>query len=159
MRARVRLLGAFGLAGAMGLASCAPDAPPGVDRDELDAAISKAIGGSATCVVIGQAGSGRVLYRYNTATACDRELPACDVPGVTKIAVVLKTTAKDSQPRTLSCNSAADASRGVGWASGPIAGTDLVYAAMMEGDRAFPGRMMAERLARAFQKVGLQPAS
>ena len=153
MRARVRLLGAFGLAAAVGLASCAPDAPPGVDRDDLDAAISKAVGDPATCVLIGKVGSGRVLYRYNTATACDRELPACDVPGVTKIALLLKTTAKDSQARTLSCNSTSDASRGVGWASGPIAGTDLVYAAMMEGDRAFPGRMMADRLEGAFRRA------
>ena len=153
MRARVKLLAAFGLAAAMGLASCAPDAPPGVDREELDAAISKAVGDPATCVLISQAGSGRVLYRYNTAAACDREAPACDVPGVTKIASVLKTVASDNQPRTVSCNSAADASRGVGWASGPIAGTDLVYAAIMEGDRAFPGRMMADRLAGAFRRA------
>ncbi len=153
MRVQVMFLSAFGLAVAMGLASCAPDAPPGVNREELDAAISKAIGGSATCVLIGKAGSGRLLYRYNTATACDRELPACDVPGVTKIAAVLKVTAKDSQPRTLSCNSTSDASRGVGWASGPIEGTDLVYAAMMEGNRAFPGRMMADRLAGAFRRA------
>jgi len=26
---------------------------------------------------------------------------------------------------------------------------------MMEGDRAFPGRMIADRLERAFKKVGL----
>jgi hypothetical protein len=31
----------------------------------------------------------------------------------------------------------------------------LVYAAMMEGDRAFPGRMMNERLADALQDAGL----
>lgn len=138
---------------ALALAACSPSAPPGVDQDELDAAISKGIGSPATCVLIARAGSGKLLYRYNSATACDRELPACDGPGVTKVARLLETTAKDGQVRQLSCNSQADASRGVGWAAGPIAGTDLVYAAMMEGDRAFPGRMMAERLETAFHRA------
>jgi hypothetical protein len=153
MSVRFIRMSALGVAAVLGLAACSPDAPPGVDRDELDAAVSKAIGDPATCVLIGKAGSGRLLYRYNTATACDRELPACEVPGVTRITAVLKISARDRQPRTSSCNSAADASRGVGWASGPIAGTDLVYAAMMEGDRAFPGRMMADRLAGAFRRA------
>ncbi len=153
MSAQFRSVSALGFVVTLGLTACAPDAPPGVDRDQLDAAVSRAIGDPATCVMIGQAGSGRLLYRYNTATACDRELPACDAAGVTKLAAVLKVTAQTRQPRALSCNSTSDASRGVGWASGPIAGTDLVYAAMMEGERAFPGRMMADRLAGAFRKA------
>lgn len=153
MRHSARSFGVFALAATLAISACSPDAPPGVNRDDLDAAISKVIGDPATCVLIGKVGSGRLLYRYNSATACDRELPACNVPGVTKIAAVLKATAQDSQPRALSCNSTSDASRGVGWAAGPIAGTDLVYAAMMEGDRAFPGRMMADRLAGAFRRA------
>ena len=153
MRHSVRSFSMIALAATLGLSACGPDAPPGVNRDDLDAAVSKAIGDPSTCVLIAKAGSGRLLYRYNTATACDRELPACDVPGVTKIAAVLKATASNSQTRTLSCNSTSDASRGVGWAAGPIEGTDLVYAAMMEGDRAFPGRMMADRLAGAFRRA------
>ena len=153
MRHSVRSFSMIALAATLGLSACAPDAPPGVNRDDLDAAVSKARGAPSTCVLIAKAGSGRLLYRYNTATACDRELPACDVPGVTKIAAVLKATASNSQTRTLSCNSTSDASRGVGWAAGPIEGTDLVYAAMMEGDRAFPGRMMADRLAGAFRRA------
>jgi len=71
----------------------------------------------------------------------------------------LKRTAGDGQARMLSCDVLADGSRGVGWAAGPIPGRPLVYAAMMEGDRAFPGRMMAEKLARAFSKAGLQEAA
>lgn len=143
---------------ALALVGCAPTAPPGVDRDELDAAVSKAIGDPATCVLIGKAGSGARVYRYNSATACDRELPACDKAGVTKVGALLDATARDGRPRTLSCNSTADASRGVGWASGPIKGTDLVYAAMMEGDRAFPGRMMADRLDGAFRRAKVSKA-
>jgi hypothetical protein len=156
MRASLTTLSVVSL---LTLAACAPDAPPGVNREDLDAAVSKAIGDPATCVLIAKAGSSRVLYRYNTATACDRELPDCDGPGATKVGRLLDATAKDRQPRTLSCDSAVAPGRGVGWASGPIEGTDLVYAAMMEGERAFPGRMMADRLAGAFRraKVSKQP--
>ncbi len=141
------------LALALGLAACSPTAPPGVNRDDLDAAISKAVGDPNTCVLIAEAGSGKRLYRYNSATTCAKEFPACDGPGVRKVADLLDETAKDRTPRQLSCNTLADASRGVGWAAGPIQGTDLVYAAMMEGDRAFPGRMMAERLDGAFRRA------
>lgn len=126
-----------------------------MDRDQLDAAVSKAIGDPNSCLLIAKAGSGKLLYRYNTHTACELELPACDAPGATKVGKLLEKTAKDRQVRMLSCNTQADASRGVGWAAGPIAGTDLVYAASMEGDRAFPGRMMADRLEGAFRKAGV----
>lgn len=153
MRSRLPPRSLAAAAAILALSACAPTAPPGVDQDELDAAVSKAIGDPATCVLIGKAGSGRLLYRYNTATACDRELPACDGPGLSKVGKLLERTAKDGQVRQLSCNTRADASRGVGWASGPVAGTDLVYAAMMEGERAFPGRMMADRLEGAFRRA------
>lgn len=124
-----------------------------MDRDALDEAVARAIGDPSTCVLIAEAGSGRVNYRYNTPAVCGRAFPACDGPGTRKLKALLEATARDRQPRTLSCNTQADASRGVGWASGPIAGTDLVYAAMMEGDRAFPGRMMADRLETAFRRA------
>lgn len=150
---RAALTSAIALA-ALALTACQPGAPPGVDHDALDAAVSKAIGDPGSCVLIAKAGSGgRVLYRYNSATACDRELPACAGAASTKIARLLKTTAADRQVRRLSCSLPGDASRGVGWAAGPIAGTDLVYAAMMEGERAFPGLMMAQRLEGAFRRA------
>lgn len=157
-----RALGALAALAALTLVACAPSAPPGVDQDALDAQVSKAIGDPASCLLIGRAGSGRVLYRYNSATACDRELPNCGPDGkpsgTTKIRALLAATAKDSQPRQLSCDSTADGSRGVGWASGLIAGTDMVYAAVMEGDRAFPGRMMADRLEGAFRRAKVSKA-
>ena len=140
---------------ALALAACAPAAPKGVDKDRLDAAVSRAIGDPASCLLIAEQASGRVVYRYNTHTACARALPACDAPGARTLDELLRVTRKDGQARALSCNTAADASRGVGWASGPIAGKGLVYAAMMEGPRAFPGRMMTDRLARAFRGAGL----
>jgi hypothetical protein len=140
---------------AVALSACSPGAPKGVDKAELDDAISRAIGDPATCVMIAEQATGKVVYRYNSHTTCARTLPACDAPGQRTLEDLLRVTAKDGQPRTLSCYTRADASRGVGWASGPLAAKGLVYAAVMEGDRAFPGRMMADRLATAFKKVGL----
>lgn len=140
-------------ASTVGLAACTPTAPPGVDRDQLDAAVSRAIGDPNSCLLIAERGSGRVVYRYNTATVCAREFPACDRPGTAKLSALLKATEADALARTLSCPTQTDASRGVGWAAGPIDGTDLVYAAMMEGERAFPGLMMADRLKGAFRRA------
>jgi hypothetical protein len=147
------------VAAALSLAACSPGAPPGVDRKELDAQISRVIGDPNSCVLIARADNGKVLYRYNSATACAKEFPACDKAGTRKLEDLLKATAKDRQLHRLSCNTMPDGSRGVGWAAGPIQGTDMVYAAMMEGDRAFPGRMMSERLDAAFRraKVSKEP--
>ena len=139
------------------LAACAPDAPKGVDKDQLDAAVSQAIGDPYSCLFIAEQGSGRVVYRFNTHLACDRKLPACDAPQVRTLDELLKATLKDGRPRQLSCSSSPDNSRGVSWASGVLPSKGLTYAAMMEGDRAFPGRMIAERLDGAFAKVGLAP--
>jgi hypothetical protein len=142
---------------ALALAACSPGAPKGVDKDTLDAAVSQAIGDPNSCLLIAEQATGKLVYRYNTHTACAGALPACAGPtsGVQTVDQLLKATVKDGQARTLSCSSTTDASRGVGWASGPIPGKGLVYAAVMEGDRAFPGRMMADRLSRAFKDAGL----
>ena len=78
--------------------------------------------------------------------------------GTRKVKDLLALTVEDRDTRTLSCNSVADGSRGASWAAGPIPGKPLVYAAVMEGDRVFPGRMMADRLSRAWTKAGLTPA-
>jgi hypothetical protein len=150
----MRTLATLGLA-ALAISACSPGAPKGVDKAKLDEAISNAIGDPATCVMIAEQATGKVVYRYNNHTACARSLPACDTPGERTIEDLVKATVKDGQARALSCYTTADASRGVGWASGPLAAKGLVYAAVMEGDRAFPGRMIADRLERAFKKVGL----
>ncbi|HEX2802068.1 MAG TPA: hypothetical protein VHN73_08400 [Phenylobacterium sp.] len=140
---------------ALALAACAPKAPKGVDKEQLDEAVSRAIGDPASCLLIAEQAGGRQVYRYNNHMACARDLPACDQPGTRTLDQLLEATAKDGQPRMLSCNTSTDASRGVGWASGVLPTKHLVYAAMMEGPRAFPGRMMADRLARAFAGAGL----
>jgi hypothetical protein len=139
------------------LSACSPRGVPGVDRAALDEAVSRAIGDPNSCLLIAERGSGKVLYRYNTATACAREFPSCEGGGATKLGKVLEATAKDGRPRLLSCYTLADRSRSVGWASGPVAGKPYVYAALMEGERAFPGRMMADRLEGAFRRAKLSP--
>ena len=138
-------------------AGCGPQAPEGVSKSALDEAVSAAIGAPGTCVLIGETGSGDVVYRYNTHTVCGRLLPSCQGgPNVT-VDDVLKATAKGAAPRTVSCPTTPDGSRGVGWAAGPVEGKRLVYAAAMEGDTSLPGRVVADRLANAFRKAGLQP--
>jgi hypothetical protein len=143
------------LAAALAVGACSSGAPPGVDKAALDEAISRAVGDPNTCVMIAEAGSGKVVYRYNTHTACAAKWPACEGRGPRTVADLVKLTAQDSRVRTLSCNTTADASRGVGWAAGPLKKKPYVYAAVMEGDRSFPGLMMADRLSAAFAKVGL----
>jgi hypothetical protein len=141
----------------LALAACSPGAPQGTDKATLDEAVSRAIGDPNTCVLIAEREGGKVVYRYNTATTCDRSLPACDGPGMRKPKDLLERAVTDGQTRNLSCNTAADGSRGVSWAAGPIPGRPLVYAAVMEGNRVFPGLMMADRLSRAWTKAGLSP--
>ena len=142
------------LAAAVALSACGPHLPKGVDPDKLNDAVSDAIGDPDTCMLIGRQGSGEVVWRYNTHTTCDRSLPACDAPKLRTVDDLLKATARDGQPRQLSCNSTADASRGVGWASGVIRGKGLVYAAVMEGPRALPGRIMSDKVEGALQDAG-----
>jgi hypothetical protein len=141
---------------AIGLAACSPSAPKGVDKEKLDAAVSDAIGDPASCLLIAERASGKVVYRYNTATACARPLPSCQGPNAWQVKDLLAATIKDGQSRALSCNTTADASRGVSWTSGVMPQKGLAYAAMMEGTRTFPGRMMADRLEPRLKDLGLQ---
>lgn len=155
----MRTLAALGLVAAT-LVACAPGAPKGVDKEKLDAAVSDAIGDPASCLLIAEKASGKVVYRYNTATVCARELPSCAAPGqgpaTWQVKDLLAATVKDGQPRTRSCNTTADASRGVSWTSGVLPAKGLAYAAVMEGTRTFPGRMMADRIEPRFKDLGLQ---
>jgi hypothetical protein len=140
---------------ALALSACSPRLPEGVDEDRLAAEISGAIGDPNTCVLIARSGTDKVAYRYNTYMTCGRSLPACDAPGKRTVGDLLAMVARDGAPRAMSCSSNDVGSRGVAWAAGRVEGRGLVYAAVMEGERAFPGRMMSERLARAFKDAGL----
>lgn len=124
--------------------------------DALDDAVAKAIGDPATCLLIARASDHKVLYRYGDGFNCVRGLPACDRPGALSAegALALATPAG----RTKSCDSTASGDRTVAWAEGKVKSThqrDLVYSAMMEGQRALPGIEMAARLDEAFADVGL----
>jgi hypothetical protein len=139
----------------LSLAACAPKLPAGVDEARLDDAISAAIGDPNTCVLIAPSGGSRVAYRYNTHTVCARVLPACEGEARRTVNDLLKAVARDGRPRAASCPSAPDGSREVAWAAGPVAGRGLIYAVVMEGERAFPSRMVVDRLTRAFKDAGL----
>lgn len=152
--AACRIAGAGLALVAISLAACSPTAPKGVKKEKLDAAISDAIGDPASCLMIAEQANGRVVYRYNTATVCARTLPACDAPAVRTVKDLLNATVKDRQPRRLSCNTTADGSRGVSWASG-VTSKGYVYAAVMEGTRTFPGLMMADRIEPRLHDLGL----
>jgi hypothetical protein len=141
---------------ALSLSACAPGAPKGVDKDKLDAAVSDAIGDPATCLLIAEKATGKVVYRYNTATVCARQLPSCQGAGAIQVGDLLALTVKDGKPRAFSCNTTADASRGVSWTAAVLPQKGYVYAAVMEGTHTIPGRMMADRLEPRLKDLGLQ---
>jgi hypothetical protein len=149
---------AAGLIAVFTLTACSPTAPPGVDKDRLDEAVSRAIGHSSTCLLIAKAGSGGTVYRYNTATVCARTLPACGPGGERTAGDLLAVVAKNGQAVASSCESSPDGARRVGWAAGRIVGSPYVYAAVMEGQgpKILPGLVMADRLAGAFADGGVK---
>ena len=149
--------GRLALALALGLAACAKTAGGGgLPSDALDQAIGGGIGDPTTCVVIAERATHKVLYRYGQLFNCVRGLPACDRPGflTAEQALALADTADGRGAR---CPSNADASRRVGWAEGRVvsAKRNLIYSAVMEGDRALPGQEMIARLNDAFEHAGL----
>ena len=141
------------LLAALLVSACTPNAPKGVDKAVLDQAVGKAIGDPGTCVLIAE--GGKRVYRFGSNLVCGRKLPACggglaQTPGdLLEAALVRKT------PMTASCPSNRDGSRLVAWASGPIDGHDMVYAAVMEGDQVPPGVVIADKLDAAFKAAGL----
>ncbi|HWF00429.1 MAG TPA: hypothetical protein VG248_11585 [Caulobacteraceae bacterium] len=158
----------FALAGALGLAACSPHRGAGAparpasaaaqarsDSNALEHYIGDAIGDPSTCVLIVDRTSGKTVYQYGQLFNCVRGLPACDRPGV--------LTAREALPlatpagRGASCNTQPDGSRTVGWAEGYVGShsPNLVYSAVMEGQKALPGHEMEARLADAFQNAGL----
>jgi hypothetical protein len=157
----VRGAGAFiALMGGAGLALCACSKPPaaarGLSADALDAAIGPTIGDPTTCVLLADPASGKIVYRYGQMFNCERPLPACDRQGTLTGKTAL-ARAVTPGGRTASCPSTSDGSRSVGWAEGRTQDTrrDLIFSAVMEGQRALPGQEMAARLADAFQQAGV----
>ena len=124
--------------------------------DALDDAVARAIGDPTTCLLIARAGDRKVLYRYGDGFSCARGLPACDRPGMLSAEDALSLATEAG--RTKSCDSTASGDRTVAWAEGRVKSThgrQLIYSAMMEGQRTLPGIEMAARLDEAFANVGL----
>lgn len=143
---------AAGLSAAL-LSACAPTAPKGVDKAVFDEAISRSIGDPGTCVLIGQ--QGKLIYQYGTHVVCGRKLPSCEGPGLRDLADLLKNAPTSGPDKTASCPSNAEASRVVAWSAGPIAGTDMVYAAVMEGAQTPPGIVISDKLKGVFARAGV----
>jgi len=157
MRAAVlAVLAAAGLG--LGLAACAPKLPAGVDQDRLTEAVGRAIGGPNTCVLIGEA-DGRLVWRAGGYITCSRQLPTCK--GATATAQTVLEGAIGKPARFASCPTGTGGANTVGWAMGPVPIAEgkpdrhLSYVAVMEGERALPGREVQERVERAFEKAGL----
>lgn len=144
---------------AAGLAACDPKPPADVDKAALDEAVARAIGSPSTCVLVAEA-DGKLVYRYGGATTCARSVLACDAPGTLTAGAQLDAAIAGGPERTISCETAPQASRGVAWASGalpPLEGKpdrNMVYSAMMEGPEALSGREMRLRLEAAFARAG-----
>jgi hypothetical protein len=136
-------------------AACAPAAPDGVDTSVLDREIGQRIGDPSTCVLVAERASGKVVYRYGSNTVCARSYPACQDQPARTADDLLASLGSTAAAVTTSCPTATDGSRSVGWAAGPVPGRDLVFAAVMEGPRALPGMIMADRLAGAFAAAGM----
>ena len=158
-----RRLMAAGLVGALALSACGKAAGPapgqggaGLPEAALDHFIGDEIGDPTTCVIIADRATRQVLYRYGQLFNCVRGLPACDRPGVMTAQNAL-ALADSADGRGASCASSADGTRRVGWAEGRITSTrrDLIYSAVMEGERALPGREMMARLDEAFANAGM----
>ena len=157
MRRALAIAAAFaaGLS-AVGPSACAPKAAQGLQSAQLDNQVAAAIGDPSTCLLLADAKTGQVVYRYGDDFNCARTLPACDSAGAMNAKAALPY-AKRPGGRMASCPSVPDGSRQVGWAEGRVqsAKHDLVYSAVMEGERALPGHEINARLFDAFQKAGL----
>lgn len=147
------------LAACLALGACAKGIP-GIDDTALSDAVGKAIGDPSTCVIVATK-SGDVAWRYGTHMTCARELPACDEAGTKVTVEALAKSAAEGDERAISCPSTPDGLRSVGWATGSVQTGEgkthepLVYAAVMEGERALPGREIKLRLENALADAGL----
>lgn len=153
MRPAAAVLIALGLV-PLGLASCAPQAPKGLDKDRLDDAIGAAVGDPNTCVVVASRSAKSVVYEFGNYLTCTHPWPDC-AGGKRTARDFLNQTIGKAEPTQQSCSSVADGSRGVAWSAGATPDPDLAYAAAMEGPNAPPGVVIADKLKAAFKKAGL----
>lgn len=146
---------------ALALAACQP-APKGIDPNVLSDTIGEVVGDPSTCVLLVEKDTAKVVWRYGTFAACARPLPACNTTGSLTADDLAKMAARGDR-RTASCDSQADGTRTVSWASGAAPKRadakhgDLAYAVVMEGksENSLPGREIQARIEPAFSRAGL----
>lgn len=144
---------------AVALSACAPKLPDGVDEARLSETVGRAIGGPNTCVLIADK-AGKVVWKAGGYITCARILPTCQGSATATAQAVLEA-AKGQPARFASCPTGTGGANTVGWAIGPIPtgggrpDHGLSYVAVMEGERALPGREVQERVERAFERTGL----
>ena len=108
----------------------------------------------------GRSRLGRLVWRYGSHGVCGKVWPACNGSEARTVERLLKTAGREGAEIWASCPSNADRSRTVAWAAGPVPGRqDLVFTAVMEGDRTPPGVVMGDKLRAAFERGGLSPSS
>jgi hypothetical protein len=147
---------ALALAAVLALTACGPQAPKGISHDLLETAINGAVGDPNTCVLIGDAKSGRVVYQFGSHVTCGKAWPSCDAGADRTTDALLKSTVRGGPAVRSSCPSNTEGSRGVGWAAGYIGGhPELAFAATMEGKSTPPGVIIADKLEGAFKAAGL----
>ena len=132
---------------AVALASCAPKPPKGVDEEALSSAIGDAIGDPNTCVVLADAKSGKVIWKYQALNECGRRLPACSASGTRTTIDLARLVAENHGSVSEGCEN-------VSWAAGPTPRAGVVYASVMQGKRALPGMVMADKLDNVFKSTG-----
>ena len=129
------------------LAACAPKGPEGVDPDLLARAVGESVGDPGTCVVLAERDSGKIVWKSAKSYVCARTLPSCVTAGERSVEDLAKEAAKGGVLMTGCSN--------VAWAAGPTRREGLVFAAVMQGERALPGIEIARRLDKAFERAGL----
>jgi len=156
MRAAPKTFGVV-IAAGLALTACSPKLPKGVDEQQLSNAVGRAIGGPNTCVLLADK-AGKVVWTGGGYITCARNLPTCD--GATTTAQTVLEGAIGKPARFVSCPSGPGVNT-VGWAMGPAPVGEgkpdhgLFYIAVMEGERALPGREVQARVEEAFEKAGL----
>jgi hypothetical protein len=138
------------------VAACTPPSGQNMPHSQLDTLVGQAIGDPNTCLILADAKTGVVVYRYGDEATCARALPECDAQGVMNAKAALQFATRVGG-RMQSCPSVPDGSRTVGWAEGRVDSKtrELIYSAVMEGQNALPGHEINARLYDAFEKAGL----
>ena len=129
------------------LAACAPKGPEGVDPDLLAQAVGESVGDPGTCVVLAERESGKIVWKSAKSYVCARTLPSCVTAAERSVEDLAEDAAKGGALMTGCSN--------VTWAAGPTRRENLVFAAVMQGERALPGIEIARRLDKAFERAGL----